>query len=90
MRLNTTYNTTITRIDGTYIIDNITPGEYEIQALKLAYDISSKNVKVVSAKTEEINSIFYFLSNSLNHFLCKNYLISTIFMVSEYSPTCIR
>jgi hypothetical protein len=44
-----------TGIDGNYIIKNVTPEEYIVQASKLSYAPGSENVKVGSAKTEEVN-----------------------------------
>jgi len=53
--LNPSNDTAFTQNDGTYILKNITPGEYEIQASKFAYITGSKNVKIIEAKTEKTN-----------------------------------
>ncbi len=49
IRLIPSNDTTSTGNDGNYLLENITPGDYEIEASKLAYGVSSKNVKVVAA-----------------------------------------
>jgi uncharacterized protein (TIGR02145 family) len=49
-----TADTTHTGNDGTYLLENITPGDYEIQASKYSYSNTKKNVTVVSAKTREL------------------------------------
>jgi uncharacterized protein (TIGR02145 family) len=48
-------DTTITGNDGTFLLKNIVPGDYNVQVKKFAYSESSKNVKVEEAKTTEIN-----------------------------------
>ena len=48
-------DTTITGSDGSYILKNLAPGDYELQALKKDYFTESENVKVHSAKTREMN-----------------------------------
>ena len=48
-------DSTSTGSDGLYLLKNLTPGFYEIQASKLAYGIISNNVDVRSANTAEIN-----------------------------------
>jgi uncharacterized protein (TIGR02145 family) len=55
MRSYVPYYTDSTGIDGNFIIKNITPEEYVVQASKLTYNPGSENVKVVSATTEEVN-----------------------------------
>jgi uncharacterized protein (TIGR02145 family) len=55
VRLNPYNDTTITENDGTYLLKNITPGDYEIKASKFAYNTSSKPIEVEAAKTKEIN-----------------------------------
>jgi uncharacterized protein (TIGR02145 family) len=56
LKLIPSNDTTFTGNDGTYLLKNITPGEYEIQASKFAYVSSpKKKVKVVEANTGGIN-----------------------------------
>jgi uncharacterized protein (TIGR02145 family) len=55
IRLNPSNDTTSTVNDGAYLLKNLVPGDYEIQASKFSYGISSKNIEVVAAKTKEIN-----------------------------------
>jgi hypothetical protein len=55
IKLNTTNDSTKSEADGTYLIKNVTPREYEIQASKFAFNTSSKNIEVETAKTKEIN-----------------------------------
>jgi uncharacterized protein (TIGR02145 family) len=55
IRLVQSNDTAYTGNDGTYLLKNISPGEYEIQASKFAYVTGSKNVKVVEANTGETN-----------------------------------
>lgn len=50
-----TADSTRTGNDGSYLLKNITPGDYEIQASKFAYGISSKKVKVDEATTGQAN-----------------------------------
>ncbi len=50
-----TADSTRTGNDGSYLLKNITPGDYEIQVSKFAYGPSLKNIKVDEAKTEEVN-----------------------------------
>jgi len=52
---NITTSTTITENDGAYLLKNIRPGNYEIQASRFTYEIISKNVNVSSANISEIN-----------------------------------
>jgi uncharacterized protein (TIGR02145 family) len=54
IKLNPSDDTAFTGNDGTYLLENITPGEYEIQASKFAYVTGSRDAKVVEAKTGEI------------------------------------
>ena len=53
--LSPTNDTTSTGSDGTYLFKNLTPGEYEIQASKFSYNTITKNVDVLSAKTQIID-----------------------------------
>jgi uncharacterized protein (TIGR02145 family) len=50
-----TDDSTRTGNDGSYLLKNITPGDYEIQASKFAYATGSKNIKVVETRTREID-----------------------------------
>jgi uncharacterized protein (TIGR02145 family) len=52
---NVTTDTTNTGNDGIYLLKNIIPGDYEIQASKFAYATGSKSFKVVEAQTREID-----------------------------------
>ena len=54
VRLNPSDDTILTGNEGTFLLKNISPGDYEIQASKFAYGSSSKNIKVDEAKTAEI------------------------------------
>ena len=60
---NITTSTTITENDGAYLLKNIRPGDYELQASKLTYGKISKNVKVRSAEISEVN----FALNGIPH-----------------------
>jgi uncharacterized protein (TIGR02145 family) len=53
--LNTTDDTTRTGIDGSYLLKNIDPDNYESQASKFGYKTETENVTVKSALTKEIN-----------------------------------
>jgi uncharacterized protein (TIGR02145 family) len=55
VRLNPSDDTILTGNEGTFLLKNISPGDYEIQASKFAYATGSKNIKVVEAQTREIN-----------------------------------
>ena len=55
VKINNTNDTTSTRNDGTYLLKNIIPGDYEVQVSKFAYAPSSKNIEVDPAKTKELN-----------------------------------
>ncbi len=55
IRLIPSSDTAFTGIDGKYLLKNISPGEYEIQASKFAYNPVTKNVKVAEAKTGQTN-----------------------------------
>lgn len=55
IKLNPSDDTAFTENDGTYLLKNIAPGEYGIQASKFAYVTGSRNVKVVEAKTGVID-----------------------------------
>ncbi len=50
-----TTDTTSSGNDGTYLLKNIIPGDYDIQASKFTYGTSLKDVKVEQAKTREID-----------------------------------
>jgi len=52
---NITTDTTSTGNDGTYLLKNIIPEDYEIQASKFAYGTSSKDAKVDQAETSKID-----------------------------------
>ncbi|MCX6254210.1 MAG: carboxypeptidase regulatory-like domain-containing protein [Bacteroidia bacterium] len=52
VKLNNTNDTTSTGNDGTYMLKNLVPGQYEIQASKSSFVPSKINVEVVSAKTQ--------------------------------------
>jgi uncharacterized protein (TIGR02145 family) len=49
-----TTDSTRTGNDGTFLLKNIQPGEYQIQASKFAYNGSSNNIKVEEAKISEV------------------------------------
>jgi Carboxypeptidase regulatory-like domain/Viral BACON domain len=55
VRLNTPDDTTSTGIDGSYLLKNINPDNYVIQASKFGYKTETENVTVKSALTKEIN-----------------------------------
>lgn len=55
MQSDVIYQVTSTGIDGTYLLKNITPGDYDIKASKFAYNTSSKPIEVEAAETKEIN-----------------------------------
>jgi len=48
-------DTTSTGSDGSYLLNNISAGNYEIQASKSTYKTATKDVILASAKTTEIN-----------------------------------
>ena len=48
-------DSTITGNDGTYLLKNITPGDYEVQASKFDYSTSLKDIEVNEAETRETN-----------------------------------
>ena len=48
-------DSTTTGSDGTYLLRNLNPGSYEIQASKFTYALSKKNVTIASAETNEID-----------------------------------
>jgi uncharacterized protein (TIGR02145 family) len=50
-----TDDTTRTVSDGTFVLRNIIPGKYEIQTTKTGYDLSTKNVTVGSAETQQVD-----------------------------------
>src|SRR4030042_5870346 len=50
-----TIDSTNTGWDGTYLLKNIVPEEYEIQVSKYAYDPQVKKLGVVEAKTDTFN-----------------------------------
>jgi len=52
---NISISTTITENDGAYLLKNIRPGNYEIQASGLTYGTISENVNVKSADITRIN-----------------------------------
>ncbi len=49
------YDSTTTGIDGAYLLENIPPGGYEIQASKFTYNNSSKDIEVVETEVKEVN-----------------------------------
>jgi uncharacterized protein (TIGR02145 family) len=55
IKLNPLNDTTSTGSDGKYLFKSLVPGNYEIEASKLAYAKSAKEVTVTSANTSEIN-----------------------------------
>jgi len=52
---NVTTDTTSTGSNGSYLLKNLTPGNYEIEASKPAYEKITQNAAVESANTTEIN-----------------------------------
>jgi uncharacterized protein (TIGR02145 family) len=53
--LNPSYDTTTTGDDGTYQINNVTEGEYEIQTSKKGYLTDTKNIEVFEDETREVD-----------------------------------
>jgi len=52
---SSTIETTLTGNDGSYLIKNISPGNYELEVSKLSFEKETKNVTVESTKTSIIN-----------------------------------
>jgi uncharacterized protein (TIGR02145 family) len=48
-------DTTISASDGTYNINNLIPGNYDIQVSKPSYETDTKGISVASARTENID-----------------------------------
>jgi uncharacterized protein (TIGR02145 family) len=57
VRLNPSNDSINTGNNGTYLLKNITPGDYEIQVSKFAYKNSSKNIEVIAAQTDIVNFV---------------------------------
>jgi len=55
VKIDPSSDSTITGSDGTYVLRNINPGPYEIQASKFSYALYKKNVTVVSAEPQNID-----------------------------------
>src|SRR4030042_5160159 len=55
MQSGVTTDTTRTLIDGTYLLENLVPGDYEIQASKFAFSPSSENIEVIAGKTKVLD-----------------------------------
>jgi uncharacterized protein (TIGR02145 family) len=55
VKIDPSGDSTITGSDGTYVLRNINPGPYEIQASKFSYALYKKNVTVVSAEPQNID-----------------------------------
>ena len=55
VKLNQTDDSTSTGSDGTYLLKNLTPGNYEIEASKFGYATWPENVEVVKAETKNVD-----------------------------------
>lgn len=53
VKLDPSNDSTFTGSDGKYLFKNLTPGNYDIMASKTFYGIITKNVEVISAKTQK-------------------------------------
>jgi len=62
---NITIDTTSTGNDGSYLIKNISPGNYELEVSKSTFEKKTKNVNVVSTKTSNINFEIRMLAHPL-------------------------
>ena len=60
-----------TLIDGSYLLKNLVPGGYEIQASKRSYAMREENVNVVSSQTKQID----FRLNKIPTFNVSSYFI---------------
>lgn len=54
-QFSSTIDTALTGSDGSYLIKNISPGEYELEVSKSSFEKRTKNVNVVSTKTKNLN-----------------------------------
>jgi uncharacterized protein (TIGR02145 family) len=55
VKIDQSNDSTTTGSDGTYLLRNLNPGSYEIQASKFTYALYKKNVTVVSAEPQNID-----------------------------------
>jgi uncharacterized protein (TIGR02145 family) len=53
--VNPSNDTAFTENDGAYLLKNISPGEYAMQASKFSYNTSLKNIELEEKETEEVN-----------------------------------
>ena len=55
VKINQSGDSTSTGSDGTYLLKNLTPGNYEIEASKFGYATWPENVEVVKAETKNVD-----------------------------------